>query len=76
VNSLRNLTQLVEGCVDLAAGPLELHGRAALPGKLLLEQAQLQRQRNQSVLRTVVEIALQSLPLSLAGLDNSRARPA
>ena len=28
------------------------------------------------MLRTVVEIALQSLPLSLAGLDNSRARAA
>ena len=38
VNSLRNLTQLIEGCVDLPSGPLELRGRAAVPGKLLLEQ--------------------------------------
>src|SRR5687767_5038321 len=70
VNTLSDLAQLLQRRIDLVSRPRKLGCRAAVADELLLEQAQLERERHQAMLRTVVEVALQSLPLALAGLHN------
>src|SRR5215208_6769699 len=76
VNPTRDLTQLVQRRVDLVTRVFELSRRAAVAGELLLEQTQLERERNEPVLGAVMQIALQSLPLPLTGFDDPRARAA
>ena len=75
MDSPRHLTQLVQRCLDLASRPLEPpRGRgSASPG--LLEQAQLERERDEPLLRTVVQVALQPLPLPLTRLDHRAREP-
>ena len=72
-----DVAELVERDGDLAACAWSSRARAsAIAGQLLLEQAELERERDQPLLRAVVQIALQSLALLLAGLDHACARAA
>ena len=42
--------------------------------ELLLEHSELERKRNQTLLRAVMKVALEALPFLLAGVDHSCAR--
>ena len=70
----RDVAQLLERRRDLAARLLEPRARVGVVVQLALEQAQLERQRHEPLLRAVVEVALEALALLLAGLDHPRAR--
>ena len=74
VNAPRHVTQLLERQCDLAYRLIQaIHG-IGVADKPLLEHAQLEREGDQPLLRSVVEVAFESLPLVLAGLDHSAAR--
>ena len=53
---------------------IEAHARFAIAAHAALRAGQLERQGDQPLLRTVVQVALQSLPLLLPCLDDPRAR--
>ncbi len=74
VQAARHGAKLVERDGNLAPRPIEPSCRLRVGCQLLLEQAQLQRQRDQPLLCAVVQIALQPLPLLLARFDHPRAR--
>ena len=73
VNPERDLAELSERRGDLLSRPGKALAGAVIP-QLLLEQAELERQRDQPLLRAVVQVPLESLPLLLTCLDHSRAR--
>ncbi len=68
VQAARHGAKLVERDGNLAPRSIEASCRLRVGRQLLLEQAQLQRQRDQPLLRAVVQIAFQPLPLLLARL--------
>jgi len=53
---------------------IELRADLGLLAHLLLEEAELEGERDQPLLRTIVEVALQALALLLAGVDHPRPR--
>jgi hypothetical protein len=68
-----DLAQLVERRCDLTPCCLEPCGCVRVLSELLLEPAQLEGQRDQALLRAVVQVALQPLSLALPCCENSRA---
>ena len=76
MKAARDLAELLERRRDLAPRDCEALLRVRVAVELLLEQAQLERERDQPLLCAVVQVALQPLALALAGLDDPRARPA
>ena len=74
MDPVRDLTQLLERVRDLASRHAEARAHVRVRIDLLFQQTQLERERDQSLLRAVVEVALQSLPLLLTGVEHSRAR--
>ena len=71
VDPARDLAQLPERGRDLAPRLRQARARLAVGAQLLLEQAQLERERDQPLLRAVVQVALQPLALLLTRLDRS-----
>ena len=75
MDAARQLAQLVE-----PAGEVGLGGLQQLPGGLRValeprgHHAQLERDRDEALLRAVVQVALEPLPLGVADLDEPRAR--
>ena len=59
---------------DLPARLIEARPRARVVAELLSSRLELERERDQPLLRAVVEVALQPLALLLPGLEHSRAR--
>ena len=74
VNPARYLAQLPERGRDLAPRLRQPQAGVSVGSQLLLEQAQLEREGDQPLLGAVVQVALQSLPLLLSGLDDPRTR--
>ena len=74
MNSPCDGAELLEGRRHLPPGLIEPPAQVGVAGHLRLQQAQLERQCDESLLRAVVEVALQSLPLLLASLDDPGAR--
>ena len=70
MDAARQLAQLLQGVRELVAGELEV----AVLGMPARRQPQHQRQRDEPLLRAVVQVALQPPPLGVAGLDDARAR--
>ena len=73
VDPARDVAQLLERDRDLLPrlnNPLACIG---IRRNTLCEQAQLERQRDQALLRTIVKIALESLALLLSSVDHPRA---
>src|SRR3954451_24356666 len=70
----RNGAKLVERDSDLLPRLIETRASVLIARDLLLEQAELERERDQALLGAVVQVALQSLPLPLSGLDHASAR--
>lgn len=69
------LAQLVERQAKLVAGFREGRARGCRVGIELLERdAQRQRERDQALLCTVVEIALETAPRDVAGSNDPRTR--
>jgi hypothetical protein len=66
------LAQLVEGGRGLVAGGVQHPGEllVTIGGRAGAREAQVIRQRQQPLLRTVVEVALETAPLGVAGLDD------
>src|SRR3954469_25273442 len=75
VEAARDGAKLVERDSDLLSRLIETRARVLIAGDPLLEQAELERERDQPLLGTVVQVALQSLPLPLSRLDHAGARP-
>ena len=75
MNPLGDLAELFERRRDLAPGRVEALARAGVV-QLLLEDAQLERERDEPLLRAVVQVALQPLPLLLACFEDARPRSA
>jgi hypothetical protein len=74
MDSPSHVPQLLEREPDLTSGRIELLLELGLVRELLLEQAQPQRQRDQPLLRAVVEIPLEPLALLLSGFDHAGSR--
>ena len=70
----RDGAQLLERHRDLALRLVQSLPRIGVVAQLLLEHAQLEREGDQPLLRAVVQVALQPLPLPLPGLDHTCAR--
>ena len=70
----RDLAQLLERGRDLAPRLTEPRARIRVAVQLLFEQAQLERERDQPLLRAVVQVALEPLALLLTSVDDPRAR--
>ena len=75
MNPARELAQLLERMAELVARRVEqTRRRRRVGGDLGPRQPQLQRQRDQPLLRAVVQIALQAAALGQAGQDQPLAR--
>ena len=75
VQAARDVAQLLERERDLASRPTRAGACASgSPSSMLLEQAELERERDQPLLGAVVEVALEPLALLLSGLDHAPAR--
>src|SRR3954452_16582164 len=74
MEAARHGAKLVERDSDLLPRLIETRARVLIAGDLLLEQAELERERDQPLLGTVVQVALQSLPLPLSRLDHPCTR--
>ena len=73
----RQLAELLERLRELGAGPgeqLARSGRVAREPRL--GEPKRQRERDEPLLRAVVQVALEPPPLGVARLDDARARPA
>ena len=74
MDAARELAQLLERQCELGARAVEdLRGVARIRRELRLREAQRQRQRDESLLRAVVEVALQPASLSGLGPDDAGA---
>ena len=73
VQASGDLAQLCQRSRDLSPGPVDprLDVRVAVDSPL--EHAQLEGERDEPLLRAVVEVALEQLPLTLRRLDDARA---
>ena len=60
--------------VAISGAPDRAARSRRIVGQPLLQQAELERERDEPLLCAVVQVALESLPLLLAGLDDPRAR--
>ncbi len=76
VNPARNLAQLSKRRGDLLSGLCEALAGAAVSRQLLLEQAKVERERDQPLLSAVMQVALESLPFVLPRLEDTRTRSA
>src|SRR3954454_1963739 len=74
MEAARDGAKLLERDSNLVSRLIETRARVLIAGDLLLEQAELERERDQPLLGTVVQVALQSLPLPLSRLDHASAR--
>ena len=77
MEAARELAQLLERQVELLGGAVRGSARASrgLPRlELRAREPQGQRERDEPLLRTVVEVALELAPLLVAGLDDAGAR--
>ena len=74
MQATRDGAKLVERDGDLVSCLIETRARVLIASDLLLEQAELERERDQPLLGAVVQVALQSLPLPLSRLDHASAR--
>ena len=70
MEAARHRPKLVERDCDLLSRLVESRTGIGIAGHLLLQQAQLERERDQTLLRAVVQIALQPLALTLPRLDH------
>ena len=69
------LTELLQTERELVARPREqLRRGCRVVGKPRLGEAKAERERDQALLRAVVEVPLEPPPLGVAGLDDARAR--
>lgn len=66
--------ELAQRLVELAPGFLEDVPRARLRSELRLQRPQVKRQRDQPLLRAVVQIALEPAPLGLSDFHDAGAR--
>src|SRR5213592_533292 len=73
MQTARHGAQLVERDGDLAPRPIEPSRRLGVTVHLLLKQTQLEREGDEALLSTVVEVAFQPLSLLLARFDHPRA---
>ena len=76
MNPARDLPKLLEGGRDLPSGLIEPRAQLGVARHRGLEQAELERKGDESLLSAVVQVALESLPLLLPGLDHPRPRSA
>ncbi len=75
MEAARELPQLVERERELVGGRVErCAGRVRVGVELLPRQTQGERQRDQALLRAVVEVPLEAAPLHVAGGHDPRAR--
>ena len=76
MNSLRKLTQLLEGDLELVRSRLQqlVDLGIALLAESPLRASELERQRNEPLLGAVVEVALDPAPLLVGGGDDPCAR--
>jgi hypothetical protein len=75
VDAARELAQLGERLLELGVRALERPaGLARVAVEPLAGHAQGQRKRDEPLLGPVVEVALESLPLGVADLEQTRAR--
>ena len=70
-----DLAQLGERVRDLAASPVDAGPDFRIVAQPRTEHAEIEGERDQPLLRTVVEVALEQLPLSLCRLDDPRPGP-
>src|SRR5947209_20092639 len=75
VDATRDLPQLGEREGDLALCMSQSLRCAVILAQLLLDQSQLERQGDESLLRAVVQVALQELALLASGFDHPPAGP-
>jgi hypothetical protein len=73
VEPASDLAKLVERRGHLSSRLLDPLPRSSIPSELFLEQAEVQRERDQPLLGPVVEVALQALTFTPRGLDDPRA---
>src|SRR5439155_10276005 len=76
MDSAGNVAELLERECDLAPREIEPRLCLGVGGQALLEPAQVERQGDEPLLRAVVEIPLQPLPLLLAFIDHACSRAA
>ena len=75
VDAARQLAQLVERARELGLGLLEQPGnRVGAPLERALGEPQLQGERDEALLRAVVQVALEAAALGVAGAHDARAR--
>src|SRR5690348_3950512 len=75
MDAARKLPQLLEGLGELLTGAFEQLLRTVRVGsEPVLRKPERQRQRDEPLLRAVVEVALELAPLLVAGGDDARAR--
>src|SRR6266516_5276728 len=74
MQAARDGAKLVERDRDLAPRLVEPRARVAVAGHLFLQQAQLERERDQPLLGSIMQIALQPLALTLPRLDHPCTR--
>ena len=74
MQAARDGTKLVERDRDLAPRLVEPRARVAVAGHLLFQQAQLERERDQPLLGSIMQIALQPLALTQPRLDHPCTR--
>src|SRR4051794_41830416 len=77
MDSARELAQLLQRLRELVAGRAdELLRERWVVADAALDHPQLERDRDESLLRAVVEVALEPAPLRVAGGDDALARGA
>src|SRR5207237_7802711 len=74
VQTARDVAELVEREGDLTLHPVEPRACRRMLRELVLQQLQLERERDQPCLRTVVEIALEPLAFLPPRIDHPRPR--
>src|SRR6186997_3130265 len=68
------LSQLAEGRCELRTPSLEQVARGGVGCELCLGQRQREQQRDQALLRPVMEVALEPAPFGIAGLHETGTR--
>jgi predicted nuclease with RNAse H fold len=71
-----HIPEFLEGGRDLAPGPVKTGPRFGVDITVGLEDTELQRDRDESLLGAIVKVALEALPFLLPGLEDSSPRTA
>ena len=74
MEAVRHVPQLGEGGADLLARVVQPSHRRGVRAQPAFQKCELERQRDESLLRPVVQVALQPLALGLSRLDDAGAR--